>query len=329
MTAHASSHVVHDVLAPYRRSRLAAVLTLALMAACGVDQADEPFGTGTYETNVLAQLDASSQTLAAKGLHLQLVNYTPSTSLDSDTAVGAAKAEILHTTAMVPQFNGVDASSLKLDTIAQRMQAYRAGTDTQDVAGNIQSMALPSIKVGQRALDVTWESDGRQFQSKLVYDENGVVYDNMLSNLALIQAEELTAETPPGPPDATADSSGVHALANQSFTTRFLDLTIKWVWGGTRGKVQLDHYVISCDGWRSFCDEGGASNAWMSIGSASGQTRRNALIKPRIAKRAWGYGWATPTASFSITWHPGSLTFSASVGGVGSAGHGAGVHTIF
>lgn len=329
MTAHASSHVVHDVLAPYRRSRVAAVLTLALMAACGVDQAGEPFGTGTYEANVLAQLDASSQTLAARGLHLQLVNFTPSAALDSDAALGATKAELLQHTAMVPQFDGVNASSLKLDTIAQRMQAYRAGTNVQNVTDNIRSMAFPTIQLGQRALDVTWESDGRQFDSKLVYDENGVVYDNMLSNLALIDTEQLSAETPPDAPAGTADSGGIHALVNQSFTTRFLDLTIKWVWGGTRGKVELDHYVISCDGWRSFCDEGGAANAWMSLGSADGKTRRNALIKPRIAKRAWGYGWATPTASFSITWNSGSLTFSASTGGVGSAGHGAGVHTIF
>ena len=328
MIHRASFQIVNDVLLPYRLSRIAALLTCVVMVACGVDQAEEPFGTGVYEANVVAQLDASMQTLAAKGVQLQLVNFTPADALDSDAAVGAIKAHILDTTAMVPQFNGVDASSFALNTIAERMQAYRAGTDAQDVAGNIESMAFPSVKVGQRALDVTWESQGRQFQSKLVYDENGVVYDNMLSNIALVDAEQLADDKPPGSPAATADSGGIHALVNQSFSTRFLDLTIHWVWGGTRGKVQLDHYVISCDGWRSFCDDGGAANAWMSLGSAAGRTHRNALRKPRISKLAWAYGWATPTAHFSITFNSGSLTFSASTGGVGSAGKGVGIHTI-
>src|SRR5262249_41526184 len=147
-------------------SLIAAALSCALVAACGVDRAaDEPFGTGTYEANLVAQLDASRQTLADKGFQLQLVNVTPADPLDSDDAVGAVKAHILDDVAMVPQFDGVNASTFKLDTIAQRTQAFRAGTDDLDVVGNIQSMAFPGIKVGQRAVDVTWESQGRQFDT--------------------------------------------------------------------------------------------------------------------------------------------------------------------
>jgi hypothetical protein len=233
---------------------------------------------------------------------------------------------------MVPQYNGVDASSFALNTIAQRMQMYLADNNEPNVTANIQSMAFPGIKVGQKALDVTWESQGHQFQSKLVYDENGVVYDNMLSNIAVVEAEDVPAEklpAPSAPAGAAAPSSGVTAFANQSFSTRFLDVTIHWVWGGTRGKVQIAHYVISCDGWRSFCDDGYAITDWMSLGKTSGQAHRNALRKPRISKLAWGYGWATPTAHFGVTWHSSSLTFTATSGGVGSSGHGAGIHTIF
>jgi hypothetical protein len=279
---------------------------------------------------LIAQLDASSQALAARGLPLHLVGYTAADPLDSDDAVRVAKAQILDATAIVPRFDGVDASSLTLDTIQERTQAFRAGTDEQDVAANIQSMAFPSITVGQKAVDVTWDSGGREFQTKLVYDENGIVYDNLLSNLAFVQANPVAPDMPPREPaGAAAQVAGITALANQEFSTRFVDLTITWIWGGTRGQVQLDHYVISCDGWVSFCDDGGQSNAWMTLGSADGRTRRNALRKPRISKLAWAYGWATPTASFSITWNSSTLTFSASVGGIGSAGKGAGIHTIF
>lgn len=308
----------------HKLSRIATVLACALLAACAMDKPEE---FGTYEATVVAQLDASAQALAAHGLSLQLVGYTPSSPLATDDDVRAAKAEILDGTAMVPRFNGVDASSFAIDSIAQRMQAHRAGTDDQDVVANIETMALPRIKPGQKSLDVTWQSGGHEFQTKLVYDDNGVVYDNMLSNLAFVQAEEVSAELPPAQPSGAAQT-GVTAFANQSFTSHFISFDIQWIWGGQRGHVALDHFVISCDGWVSFCDDGGASNAWMTLGSADGRTHRNALRKPRISKLAWAYGWATPTASFSISFNSSDLTFSASTGGVGSAGKGAGIHAI-
>lgn len=309
-----------------RCSRIAAALTCALLAACAVGEPDESFGT--YEGNVVAQLDTSVQALAARGLPLQLISYTPAAPLDTEDAVRAARANLVDAAAIVPNFNGIDATSLRLNTVRERMQAYHAGSDVQNVAANIETVAFPAVQRGQKVLDVIWESDGRQFPSKLIYDESGIVYDNILSNIAVVDDPEVTAELPPGQPTETSAAGGMTAFANQSFSVRFKNITITWIWGGTRGKIVMDHYVISCDGWRSFCDDGGQVDAWMTLGSAEGKTRRNALIKPRISKLAWGYGWATPTASFSITWNPGSLSFSASTSGVGSAGKGSGIHTI-
>jgi hypothetical protein len=174
--------------------------------------------------------------------------------------VRSVKAQILDDRAMVPQYDGVEAFSFRLTTIHEQMQAFQAGNDGQNVVSNIQSMVFPIIKMGQKALDVTWEGQGREFQIKLIYDENGIVYDNLLSNLAFIEVEALPSETPPRPP-ARAKAASATARPNQSWSTRFLDLTIKWAWGSTRGKIQMDHYVITCDGWRSFCDDGGAVNA--------------------------------------------------------------------
>jgi hypothetical protein len=280
--------------------------------------------------NVVEQLELSRQTLATKGLPIRLVSYSAAHPLDTEDAVRSVKAQILDDRAMVPQYDGVEAFSFRLTTIHEQMQAFQAdqaGNDGQNVVSNIQSMVFPIIKVGQKALDVTWEGQGREFQTKLIYDDNGIVYDNLLSNLAFIEVEALPSETPPRPP-ARAKAASATARPNQSWSTRFLDLTIKWAWGSTRGKIQMDHYVITCDGWRSFCDDGGAVNAWMSIGRAAGNTRRNALRKPRISKLAWGYGWATPTTSFSIKWNARSATFSVSISGVGSAGKGSGIHSI-
>jgi hypothetical protein len=43
----------------------------------------------------------------------------------------------------------------------------------------------------------------------------------------------------------------------------------------------------------------------------------------------WAYGWATPTASFRISLHADSLTFSARTSGLGNAGKGSGIDAIF
>ncbi len=319
MTGHINRH---------RLTHIAVVLACAMVAACTTAYA--PGGapsSGPGEDRAIEQLELSQQALSARGLPLRIVDYAPAAPLDSEDAVHDAQARIFDGSALVPSFDGVDASTLALATIDERMSAFRAGVDQQDVVANLQAMALPLIAVGQHAMDVTWESGGRQFQTKLVYDKDGVVYDNLLSNLVFVEDSSPADETL-GPP--TAESAGdASAFANQSFSTRFLNYTIKWVWGGTRGKIELVHYVISCDNWVSFCDQGGSANAWMSLGSAAGRTARNALRKPRISKRAWGYGWATPTASFNISWNSSTLTFSASTSGVGSAGKGAGVHTIY
>lgn len=309
-----------------RATRLAGLLAAGLLAACGVDQPAGP--PGRHEATLVDQLARADQALATNGLALHIVGYTPAAALDSEDAVRAVKAELVAASAIVPQFDGVDPSSLVLNTIGERTAAFVAGRDPQDVITNIETMALPAVKLGQRAMDVTWDHAGRELHTKLVYDDQGIVYDNLLSNLAFVEAREVVADEAPHPPQVANLTGGVISNVNKSFSVRFINFDITWVWGGQRGQVQLDHFVISCDGWKTFCDDGGAANAWMTLGSADGKTRRHSLTKPRISKLAWAYGWATPTASFSISWNPGNLSFSASTSGVGSAGKGAGIHAI-
>jgi hypothetical protein len=317
-----------------RLSMFTATFTTPLFAvalsvtACATVDAPDP-AAAAYDATVVDQLARAQEALAAKGVPLTLVGYTPAAAIDDSAALQRVQGAILDDAAIVPQFDGVNAASLTLSSVSRRNQAFLAGEDSQDVVANLRAMALPTLQVGQKALDVTWDNQGHPFTTKLVYDQNGVVYDNLLSNLAFVEPTAVAEASPPTPPAGQPEAGAIKAFANQSWSTRFLDYTITWIWGSTRGKIQLDHYVISCDNWVSFCDDGGASNAWMSLGSAEGRTGRNALRYPRISKLAWGYGWATPTASFSVTWNSGSLTFSASTSGVGSAGHGAGIHTIY
>lgn len=315
-----------------RSAGITALLTCSTLTACAIDA--EPGDDPAIAGPVVAQLARSRDTLAAQGLPLQIVGYAAAAPLDSDAAVRLAGARLLDDRALVPQYDGQHAASLSLTSLHDRTRAFLAGDDPQDVVANLQSQVLPRLHVGQKALDVTWDNQGRQFQTTLVYDDDsGVVYDHLLSNLAVTH-DNTPSQATASDRDASARPDGAHPdaiapLVNQSSTHRFVDLTITWLWGATRGQIQLDHYVISCDNWVSFCDDGGQANAWMSLGTAGGDTERNALVYPRISKLAWAYGWATPTASFNISFNADNLTFSASTSGVGSAGKGAGIDAMF
>jgi len=273
---------------------------------------------------LVEQLDLSKKALADKGLSLQLVSHAPAVALDTEDAVRAVQTELAADHAVVPQFNGVDASSFSLNSIGERKQAQAAGRETEDVAANIRSVVFPVIKKGQKTLDVMWESKGRKFQSKLVYDDNGIVYDNMLSNIVFIDLAKEDSEKPTAPKETDA----VEVRRNASFSVRVFDGTIKWVWGSTRGKIRIDHYVITCDSWRTFCNDGGKVEHWMSLGKTDAQQRRT-YLKGHLSKMAWGYAWATPTANISVKFDKQNLKFDVGVSGVGSGGKGAGVHTIY
>jgi hypothetical protein len=277
---------------------------------------------------IVEQLKLSQQALAAHGLPLQLVGYTAAKGLDTDAAVRSAQESLVADSAVVPQYDGTQASSFSVSSIAERKKAFQSGSAVQDVVANIRTMAFPTIKKGQKTLNVTWESQGRKFQTRLVYDDKGVVYDNVLSNLAFVEQEQRAAEAPPSPPKEEAQAEAAAAKRNAKWSTRFLNYTIRWAWGATRGKITLDHYVITCDRWHSFCDHGGQANAWMSLGKADAKARSHSLKKPRIAKLAWAYGWATPTASFSIKWEGHGASFSVDTGGIGSSGKGSGIHAL-
>ena len=230
----------------------------------------------------------------------------------------------------VPDFDGANLSTFSVATISDRMAAnQRNSIANQDVVKNIQDIVFPELKTGQKVLDILWQANGKQFTTKCVYDENGIVYDNMLSNITLTEISANSPDELKASLDANSQSSTNAKVARQySFTSTVVNYTITWLWGSTRGRIVIKHYII-WNGSNYIYDHGGSSDAWMSVGSASGRWANNYLSRSSRSKMAWGYGWATPTASFSIKLDYKSLSFSTSVSGVGSKGSGSGVHTIY
>ena len=277
---------------------------------------------------VAAQLKLSKDNLRTEKIDASIISYEFGSELKDDNQVRALQEKLIADDNFVPQFDGSHASSFKLSTIKERMLQYGKDPDNQqNVVQNIQQLVFPLIQKGQKVLTILWKANGKQFSSTCVYNDKGVVYDNMLSNIA------LTETTPAPADDLKASSVSPKTKTSQratqySFTATARNVTIKWLWGATRGKVVIKHYII-WNGYNYIYDHGGTVDAWMSVGSARGRWANNYLSRRSRSKMAWGYGWATPTASFSVKFNSKSITFSASTSGVGSRGAGDGIHTIY
>ena len=277
------------------------------------------------------QLKLSEQNLASHQLPLKILSYKFESTIQTDDQLAAAKAQLLDDNDLVPQYDGTNVSSFSLNTMKECINAsIKDNEEGIDVVQNIQSEVFPLISKGQKLLDISWDLNGKQFVSKCIYNEDGIVYDNILSNIIFFDSDITTQDSvKPSLDNSTCISKAVDKTeAQYSFTATVLNYTIKWIWGSTRGKIIIKHYII-WNGINYIYDHGGSAEAWMSLGSAKARWANNYLARHSRSKMAWAYGWATPTASFSITFHTSTLTFSTSTSGIGSRGSGSGIHTIY
>ncbi|WP_350242315.1 hypothetical protein [Deinococcus sonorensis] len=304
------------------------------LTAAPVQAAEPGQAPSRLTAAVVNQLEQAQTNLDAQALPLRLVSYTFGPGLESAAQVTAMGDRLVADQTVVPQYDGVHPDSFTLNTIQERMRAFQTDQlQHQDVVSNIRSTVLPLLNVGQGTVRLTWQSEGKQFQTTGVYDRSGLVYDSLLSNIVLVQddtAPQTASTTQAGARWNHADAS-VQPMSTRARTARALSLTLKWVWGGTRGKITVDHTVIIKGS--KFIDQSGSAHYYMNLGSAGAKTRNTVLKATQLAKLAYGYAWATPTASFSISFDAkkGDVggSFKVSLKGLGSKGGGDAHHTFY
>lgn len=298
-------------------------ILLVLVACTTQNSSGTPAAASREDAVLLSQLEAVKGNLGGSRLPLRLVGVKLNGPLQSEAQAASARAQMVAGAAIVPQYDGTHPDSFSLRTVQERMQAFQAdGVHNQDVVANIQTLVFPLVKAGQRTADLTWESEGKQFHSLCVYDQKGIVYDSVLSNLVQVQEGQPGTEQNLQPQGGSSGSD-VSAQATYAFTARALTYTIKWIWGGTRGKITVDHTIL-WNGSNYIYSQNGSADYYMTLGSAGAKTRGTVLDHRRYAVLAYGYAWATPTASFSISFDakkgPVGGSFNVSLSGVGSKG---------
>jgi hypothetical protein len=252
---------------------------------------------------------------------LHPVSYTYQGSINSEQERQQLVERLMEGSNFVVQYDGIHNSSLQLNRLKdvqnQAMPAAGDARSTTTVASGLQQALDTLIKTGQQYATIQWKDKDNVFTSLCVYDNNGIVYDHILSNLYTVEQEIV--------PDSSQYTRSSQARS-YSFTATAAYVKIKWVWGSKRGECKVTHSIVYTSS--AITTNSWSASGWMSVGSASAQARRHKLART-YAQIDWGYGWATPTASFKITYNSKKATFEVSLSGVGSKGRGTGRHTIY
>ncbi|MCB2379008.1 hypothetical protein LGH70_15510 [Hymenobacter sp. BT635] len=253
-------------------------------------------------------------------LNLKLVSYSFRNRLTSAQEVDAAKARIMDAGSVIPVYGdlqkaGKGTQTPSFELVSLQESARQAGSSASNAQAGISDYLSKTVQPGLGQVELIWERDGQQFTSLCLYNEKGLVYDNILANLFTIKDEM-----------GTVKASEQAKVTTSAFTATAVNFDINWVWGSQRGHITVKHTILYASG--RITTNSGTASAWMSAGSAQARQQRY-VLRATYAQLTWAYGWATPTANFSFSYSGSPVKIDASVSGVGSKGQGEGIHTIY
>lgn len=151
-----------------------------------------------------------------------------------------------------------------------------------------QNLVNSLVEVGMHLIRIYWRANGEDFSSLCVATDEDIVYDNILSNVVIVEGQEQKL--------------------------RCLDYTIYWLWGGERGKV-IAEVTASCDG---VINCGRHCTASMTLGEARINCRTR--TQGNCCVLEYSFAWATPLVWISVD----TDEFTLRTSGLGSSGEGNG-----
>jgi hypothetical protein len=267
----------------------------------GLDEADyglEIVQDQNLPPQVIKQLTLSQENLEkyTNGA-LSLVSYKPKGVLSNSRGLEQTFRAISADNSTVGYGNIMDVSSLQIATVADISPAQK-----QKGIEILNQYATKAIKVGQKALELTWNYNGDIFKTTAFYDENGITWDNLMVGLT------MTDQNPVVESDST---QGTGESARTYYKWSQTTWSVNWLWGSRRGSMYYKITIYYSSGYVSNTDI--IDGASISLGSARSESR---IIKNSgsYGKGQYALGLATPLASVSFN----SSRFKVEASGLGS-----------
>ncbi|MGB3181060.1 MAG: hypothetical protein WBB45_06700 [Cyclobacteriaceae bacterium] len=302
------------------RMLVACLAGLISFASCQQEEEVMPGNTPAPvdATIITDQLKSTQQALTeGNEFGLKLVSYEFIGSVED---IAGVQNQITDENAIIPVYDGITDDNLMNGDVSFSLKSFKEAASTasnrKDGEGTVANPQLSirnylndHLQRGQGMVRLNWESDGEPFSSLAVYDKEGLVYDNLLANI-------FTVET------AMVKEGNDVERAQAIYRYTVVNIGLNWIWGSSRGQIYIRHDVSKSGS--TVLSNGGYTSAHLNIGSANAKVQPLS-IQNNTARLAWGYGYATPGASFSITFNYSYGQFETSVSGIGTKAANDGV----
>lgn len=189
------------------------------------------------------------------------------------------------------------------------MSTLYSNEELAEVRGTVRSGAEKGIKAGSKVLEITWKSGDKTFKTNCYYDDTGIVWDNVLTGLIMMNPEAQTYVT----------SSTSRATSWKSHKSWW---TANWLWGSKRG--EMGYKIKIYYSGRSVRSTDISDWGYISIGNAKSYSKVT-KNSGSYGKGQYALGLSTPTVSLSFS----HKTFKVSSSGIGSKMIANGTKTLF
>jgi len=178
--------------------------------------------------------------------------------------------------------------------VVAKMKNLYTGDKLTSTQKNIKDVTVNEIKPNDDLLEITWSNKGQKFTSLCVYRNTGIVWDNVLSGLTIMDPKGITETS----------NEGQSKIASKWYKQWW---TATWLWGSDRGEIGYQITIYYSGSTVSNTDV----NDWgsMSLGSARSESK--------VTKETGSYGQCryalglcTPTGSLSFSYSSFSVSFS-------------------
>ncbi len=270
-----------------------------------VDQKKQSFNNEDLSRITKNQLDQSIQNWNQYfGAQVRAIDYNVTGMINSEDEMTRLKNEIISLDAWIPS-----GPLYKPEQVTAIM--FREYADQIKAIESVSNLLDTTLAVGQQVVQINWRKGATQFSSICIVGEEGIVYDNMLTNVAIM-------EEPDEEPEFVEYKDSNAKISLTAYGWVMTVYHAKWLWGQTRGKGKVTVYAYCNGSSISTAHNTYNTSAYFSVGSCLLKARTIQNSPCHKVQHTWG--WATPTGSVSFD----SNKFKVNVGGVGSKGNGGG-----
>ncbi|MBC9796361.1 hypothetical protein [Sinomicrobium weinanense] len=262
-----------------------------------------PLSTQDLPEKVKEQLELTRENLA-KYLpdDLQIENVQVLGSVTTEKGMELSHRAVTNKGGVIAYGNITDPASVHIGF----MQSIYSGKELSDTQSRISEAASQEIKTGDKVMEITWKNGTETYRTQCFYRNDGIVWDNILSGLVMIDTEGQTETS-----EETVSSKDNNTQARTYSKYYKSWWTAKWLWGSERGQMGYKITIYYSSGRVSNTDV--SDWGYISLGKAKSYSR---VVKNygSYGKCQYALGMCTPFGSLSFSYSGFKVSFS----GIGS-----------